>query len=311
MGLSDDWIYTQERKATYLKLPSGKYNFEVEVRNEFGNWIRANNQLGFNIDKPYWKKWWFILGGILVGLSIIGGVVYYYISNLKKEKTFVENQQILSEELNESRQKALSAQLNPHFVFNSLNSIQNFILTKRTELSSDYLSMFSKLMRFVFENSKNLYVPLNDEIEALKLYLELEQVRHNHRFSYRIDFGDIDTKKIFMPSLLVQPIIENAIWHGLLHKEEDDRLLEVNFTADHDHLYIDVKDNGVGRGKSKPRPKFIKKQKSSGVELTKQRLTLLSQSTGLTTSFNVVDLLDDQKQSKGTLVKISIPINLS
>ena len=156
---------------------------------------------------------------------------------------------------------ALNSQLNPHFVFNSLNSLQNFILTNRKELSSDYLSTFSRLMRFVFENSKNLYVPLSDEIEALKLYLELEQIRRNNLFDYTIDYDSEDSDDVYIPSLLVQPMIENAIWHGLLNKEDDNRLIRVGFRKDQDRLVIEVEDNGVGRGQSKPRPKLIRKQK--------------------------------------------------
>ena len=305
-GLSKEWVYTKERKANFLQLPSGDYLFELQAQNERGEWVSLKESPSFTIEKPYWETWWFRL--LIVG--IIGYIIYYYVSNLKREKSLLEDKQILSGELNESRQKALSAQLNPHFVFNSLNSIQNFILTRRTELSSDYLSMFSKLMRFVFENSRKLYVPLSDEVEALRLYLELEQVRHSHKFEYKINIDCIYPDKVYMPSLLVQPIIENAIWHGLLHKKEDDRVLEVNFTSDTEYLYIDVRDNGVGRGGSKPRPKFIKKQKSSGVELTQQRLSLLTQSSGLKTDFKIVDLFDNNGNQSGTLVRITIPINL-
>ncbi len=308
-GLNKNWVYTKERKAIFTGVVPGKYRFELEVQNEYGNWVALENSPQFTIDKPYWERIWFRL--FIIG--IIGYIVYYYVSNLRKEKRLLEDKQMLFDELNESRQKALSSQLNPHFVFNSLNSIQNFILTNRTELSSDYLSMFSKLMRFVFENSKKLYVPLSDEIEALKLYLELELVRHNNKFRYEIHIGNLKPSEIFLPSLLIQPIIENAIWHGLLHKLENDRLLEINFTYEGEHLCINIKDNGVGRQatSSKPQQKFIKKQRSSGVELTKQRLDLLCQSTGLETSFEIIDLFDENNNPNGTLVQILMPINLS
>ena len=310
-GLSDQWIYTKERKATFFNLSPNNYEFELEVQNSFGEWVKLEEKYTFNIDLPYWKKWWFIGSYILVIQIIIGGALYYYIGNLKKEKAFIEDKQLLSEELNESKQMALNSQLNPHFVFNSLNSLQNFILTNRKELSSDYLSTFSRLMRFVFENSKNLYVPLFDEIEALRLYLELEQIRRNHLFDYTIDYDPKNSHDVYIPSLLVQPMIENAIWHGLLHKEDNDRLIRVGFKKDKDSLIIEVEDNGVGRGQSKPRPKIIKKQKSSGVELTKQRLSLLSQSTGYPTNFEVKDLLDEDNNPLGTCVVISIPLNLN
>ena len=309
-GLSEEWIHTTERKATFLKVEPGKYTFELEAEDEFGNWVRLEDPIVLKIDQPVWLKWWFITGAICIILLVIGGILYYYISNLKKEKAFLENEKILSGELNESQQKALSSQLNPHFVFNSLNSIQNFILTNRKELSSEYLSTFSKLMRFVFENSKKLYVSLADEIEALRLYLDLEQVRHNNIFKYKIEAVKINPIEVFIPSLLVQPMIENAIWHGLLHKKENDRVLDVKFYSDESFLHIEICDNGVGRSASVARPKFIKKQQSSGVELTKQRLNLLSQSTGLETNFKIIDRLDDNNVPCGTCVKISIPLDL-
>lgn len=313
-GFSDEWVYTKERKASFLQLPSGDYQFELEVQDEQGSWFKLDYKPSFIINKPYWETWWFRL----ITLGLIGAFGYYHISNLKKERAYlkrenlyVENERLLSEELNESRQKALSAQLNPHFVFNSLNSIQNFILTRRTELSSDYLSTFSKLMRFVFENSKKLYVSLADEVEALKLYLELEEVRHNHKFTYElVSDKSLNLNTILVPSLLIQPIIENAIWHGLLHKNSNDRRLEIRFKMVEDFLHIEIEDNGVGRELSKPKVKFIKKQKSSGVELTKQRLDLLSQSTGLKTSFEIEDLYDDTGNPRGTKVKIVIPSQL-
>lgn len=310
IGHTSQWIYTKERKASFFNLPPAKYTFELQVKDRYGKWVPLKDKYHFRIDHPYWKKWWFIGSYILLALLIVVGILYYYISNLRKEKLLIEDKQILFDELNESRQMALNSQLNPHFVFNSLNSIQNFILTNRRDLSSDYLSMFSKLMRFVFENSKNLYVSLLDEIEALRLYLDLEQVRHNHKFTYKILYDQLEVNTERIPSLLVQPIIENAIWHGLMHKQTGDCMLLVSFTKDNLYLNILVEDNGVGRQFSKPRPKFIKKQKSSGVELTQQRLNLLSQSTGLKTKFEVVDLFDKENNPRGTKVIISIPLNL-
>jgi len=136
-------------------------------------------------------------------------------------------------------------------------------------------------------------------------------VRHNQAFKYKITAeSGMHLESLYMPSLLVQPIIENAIWHGLLHKQDNNRLLEICFTSGSEYLHIEVKDNGVGRGESKPRPKFIKKQKSSGVELTQQRLALLSQSTGLNTEFEIVDLFDVNDNPCGTVVRISIPNQL-
>lgn len=304
-GLSDEWVETNERNATFLQLPPGEFTFQLEAQNEYGNWVSLKNSPSFIINSPYWKTWWFIIGGMLFGLLLISSLFYYYISNLR-------TQQNLQNELNASRQKALNSQLNPHFVFNSLNSIQNFILKNQTELSSDYLSTFSRLMRYVFENSKQLYVPLSDEIKALGLYLELEQVRHGHKFDYDIDSGNLETKKYNIPALLVQPIVENAIWHGLLNKKDNDRKLILRFYISNDNLCIEVRDNGVGRMSTSnlKRTKVIDKQKSSGINLTKQRLFLLEGVSKSKTEFGVIDLKNENNNPCGTIVKLSIPSNL-
>ncbi|MGB0868945.1 MAG: histidine kinase [Flavobacteriales bacterium] len=304
-GLSDDWVETKERNATFLQLSPGEYKFHLEAQNEYGKWISLKTPSSIIIHSPFWKTWWFIIGLILLVFIIIFSLFYYYTSNLK-------TQQNLQNELNASRQKALNSQLNPHFVFNSLNSIQNFILKNQTELSSDYLSTFSRLMRYVFENSKQLYVSLADEIKALDLYLELEQVRHGHKFDYIIDSENLETKKYNIPALLVQPIVENAIWHGLLNKKDNDRKLILRFYISNDNLCIEVRDNGVGRmsTSNQKRPKVIDIQKSSGMDLTKQRLFLLEGVSKSKTEFEVIDLKNENNNPCGTIVKLSIPSNL-
>ncbi|MGB1293850.1 MAG: histidine kinase [Flavobacteriales bacterium] len=311
-GLSDQWVHSKERKATFLNLNPGKYSFYLQAQNESGSWDDLDHHFSFEIEKPFWTSWWFIIAVAFGIMLFIGVVLYYYIDNLRKERSFLKQEKLMSDKLNEIQQKALNSQLNPHFVFNSLNSIQNFILTKRTELSSDYLSMFSKLMRYVFENSKALYVSLADEIKALELYLKLERVRHNDKFDFEFSVKEIDLNKVNIPSLLIQPTVENAIWHGLLSADRKDKKLEIRIFMQNENLIIEVEDNGVGRNYKKgfEKVKVIKKQKSSGIELTQHRLKLLRESTGLETDFQIIDLFDENNTACGTLVRIQIPKKL-
>ncbi|MGB0868972.1 MAG: histidine kinase [Flavobacteriales bacterium] len=311
-GLSDQWVHSKERKATFLNLNPGKYSFYLQAQNESGSWDDLDYHFSFEIEKPFWTSWWFIIAVAFGIMLFIGVVLYYYLDNLRKERSFLKQEKLMSDKLNEIQQKALNSQLNPHFVFNSLNSIQNFILTKRTELSSDYLSMFSKLMRYVFENSKALYVSLADEIKALELYLKLERVRHNDKFDFEFSVKEIDLNKVNIPSLLIQPTVENAIWHGLLSTDRKDKKLEIRIFMQNENLIIEVEDNGVGRNYKKgfEKVKVIKKQKSSGIELTQHRLKLLRESTGLETDFQIIDLFDDNNTACGTLVRIQIPKSL-
>lgn len=308
-GLSEDWFYTKERKANFLNLEGKDYLFELQVKNDFGKWQSNSKMISFKILTPYWKSWWFITLLSLMVIFVLGGVIYYYIRNIKNEKRLSDEKQILSEELNITRQKTLNAQLNPHFIFNSLNSIQNFILTNKPQLSSEYLSMFSKLMRYVFENSKQLYISIEDEIEAITLYLELEKLRHNYVFQYEIinELGESGNYSI--PSLLVQPILENAIWHGLLSKKHGDKKIYLSFSETTTCISIIVEDNGVGRAiqQKKMQKTVIRKQKSSGINLTRERLNMLEYSSKLKTRFEIEDLVDENKQPSGTRVTIFIP----
>jgi len=308
-GLSEDWFYTKERKANFLNLEGKHYVFELQVKNDFGKWQSNSKLISFIIATPYWKSWWFITLLSLIVIFVSGSIVFIYIRNLKNEKKLSDEKQILSEELNITRQKTLNAQLNPHFIFNSLNSIQNFILTNKPQLSSEYLSMFSKLMRYVFENSKQLYISIEDEIEAITLYLELEKLRHNYVFQYEIinELGESGNYSI--PSLLVQPIIENAIWHGLLSKKDGDKKINLSFSETATCITIIVEDNGVGRAiqQKKMQKTVIRKQKSSGIDLTRERLNMLEYTSKLKTRFDIEDLVDENNEAIGTRVTISIP----
>ena len=218
---------------------------------------------------------------------------------LEAEKTKSE----LQHQASELEMQALRAQMNPHFIFNCLSSINRFILKTDTEAASNYLTKFSRLLRMVLNNSKKAFISLEDELEMLCLYLDMEKLRFKNSFDYRITFiNSIDTGNVFVPPLLLQPFAENAIWHGLMHREGQG-LLEIELSMDNKILTCAITDNGVGRNKaSEIKSKSIEKQKSMGLQITKERLALHNKNHDAQTFFNIEDLTDNEGKSAGTRV---------
>lgn len=204
--------------------------------------------------------------------------------------------------------KALRAQMNPHFIFNCLNSINRYILVNDRMAASGYLTTFAMLIRMVLENSEHSLITLADELEMLKLYLELERLRFKNAFNFSIAFiNTLDTSTILVPPLLLQPFTENAIWHGLMHKDGPGSI-DIAFRLEETILYCMITDDGVGRqqaGKMKSKP--AENRKSMGMQLTAERLALLGSPDQTDTFFDIEDLFDEQGQPTGTKVLLKIP----
>jgi LytS/YehU family sensor histidine kinase len=196
--------------------------------------------------------------------------------------------------------------MNPHFIFNCLSSINHFILKNESEAASDYLTKFSRLIRTVLNNSKEKLINLEDELEMLRLYLDLERLRFKNSFDYNISFyNHFDISSIFIPPLLLQPFAENAIWHGLMNKEARGNL-EIAFELEKNMLNCYITDNGVGRKKAESlKSKSAEKQKSMGIQITTDRLALFNKETEQAI-FSIEDLVDAEGQAAGTRVTLKI-----
>lgn len=216
---------------------------------------------------------------------------------------------LFRQQASELEMQALRAQMNPHFIFNCLNAINHFVLKNDTQAASDYLTKFSRLIRQVLQNSLKKSISLADEISTLKLYIELEQVRFKNHFEYTITVDeDIDTDSILIPPLLLQPFVENAIWHGLMPKKEQG-LLTIGVSLENNLLSCKVVDNGVGRQASpKPLSADTTKKKSLGMQITANRLKMLDDTLDDEVMMRVVDLKDEQNHNSGTKVVINIPV---
>jgi putative methionine-R-sulfoxide reductase with GAF domain/streptogramin lyase len=220
------------------------------------------------------------------------------------ESMLVETKQKMAE----AEMQALRAQMNPHFIFNCLNSINRYIVKSDQATASLYLTRFAKLIRLILDNSNSKNILLSNEIEALRLYIEMESLRFDHKFTYNITISDeVNPDSIEVPPLIIQPYIENAIWHGLLHKPGGGNLSVHIGLATPNMLECIIEDNGVGREKAgELKSKSVTKKKSLGMELTENRLLLLNQYAAVRSSVEIIDLRNDV-EATGTKVILKIP----
>ncbi|MBX7052870.1 MAG: histidine kinase [Flavobacteriales bacterium] len=217
--------------------------------------------------------------------------------------------------LSESQLVSLRAQMNPHFVFNCLNSIQQCIVMRNYSEAGIYLNKFSRLFRMVLNNSSRSLISLEEEISVLTLYIELEHMRFQERFNYTIDFShDMDVEEIMIPSMLLQPFVENALWHGLMHKEGD-RELHIRFYMRDEEVFIcEIEDNGIGRERAreiKLQKTETKSNESKGIKISVDRLNLIGIQQGKQADVTFIDKHDEQGQATGTLVRFVISAYLS
>jgi sensor histidine kinase YesM len=252
---------------------------------------------------------WVFAAGLLIAL--LAALFIYRSLTLKRKNEHLENQKAQSDlklKASELEMQALRAQMNPHFIFNCLSSINHFILKNETDSASDYLTKFSRLIRIVLINSKNKLITLDDELEMLRLYLDMERLRFKNSFSYNINFiNSIDSDNIYIPPLLLQPFAENAIWHGLMNKESEGHL-EINLRTENTFLICHIIDDGIGRKAAAELRKSDEKKKSLGLKITRERFDLLNETNEDKTFFEFEDLFDKNGIAAGTKVMLKIRV---
>ena len=302
-GVDKNWVSAGYMHSTkYNNLAPGTYTFKVRAIDFSGKRSANEASSTFRILAPWWQTWWF---RILAAVVVIALVLYFF----RRRIQVVKNKALVRQQMAELKGQALRAQMNPHFIFNSLNAIQELIVTEDYTASYKYLSKFSKLLRMVLNMSEKNLVSLSSEIEMCRLYLELESLRFKNSFQYTVEADErIDADSTLFPSLLVQPFIENAIWHGLLQKEGEKRL-SINFEEDNGRLVCLVRDNGIGR----ERAIAIKAQKigfrhtdSRGIALAQQRIENL-QAEGIHHAF--LEITDGKEGGTVVRIVISYPEN--
>jgi LytS/YehU family sensor histidine kinase len=241
------------------------------------------------------------------------GVWYFFYTRLNKikEKSRIEKEKLeMEKNIIELEQEASRLQMNPHFIFNALNSIQGFISTNDAFQAKRYLAKFARLMRLILENAREKFIPLRNEIEMLENYLDLERLSKNDKFEYKITVDSaIDPEMIEIPPMMIQPFVENAIIHGIKNKENQGNIT-IDFTIQGSTLICEVTDNGIGRKKAAEiKAKTNTNHKSTGMLVTQKRLEQLQDLAGMPAGFEITDLKDQQNNPAGTRVIISIPVD--
>jgi LytS/YehU family sensor histidine kinase len=204
--------------------------------------------------------------------------------------------------------RALRAQMNPHFIFNCLNSINRYIVKADPETASLYLTKFSRLIRIILENSKASRVLLENELQAISLYMDMELIRFDHKFTYEITVdSSVNPAELELPPMILQPYIENAIWHGLLHQNIFGKIT-ILIAKEKEFLRCVIEDNGIGRVRSRSLKVKSKSKKSLGMQITSERLSLLTENNSSRSSVEIVDLYTKGGDAAGTRVIIKIPV---
>jgi streptogramin lyase len=301
-GLHTEWIdLGARRECSFSELPFGTYTLHVRGTNTDGSWSDRPLRLTLIVVPPWYRTWW--CSSLLIALVFVTAG-----AGVRRRFTVLRKRNHTERKLLEAELQALRLQINPHFFFNSLNAIQSFVMGNEDELANEYISKFAHLMRMVLESARARTVPLEMEMQMLRLYLDLERIRFDSRFEYRIDVAaDIDTT-VRIPSMLLQPYAENAVRHGLQHRESGGLLL-VSVTQRDDVLFCSIEDNGIGRKRAADIRRGQPTQNSSlGTSITAERIGVLNSLRTRDLIVRILDLHDAQQMAAGTRVEITIPI---
>jgi len=295
-----------EKEINKEKLKEEKSSEEQKLKYEKSIAAEKSKQEKLNADKQRTNN--VLLMGLLLVIITCGFLVLYLRQRQLKKRAIEKAETV--RKIAELEMQSLRSQLNPHFMFNSLNSLQRLILMEENDKSQSYLSRFAKMLRMLLENADKPFISLQKEIDFLQLYLGLEKLRiPDLQYSISTD-PSLNTEKTFIPNMILQPYVENAIWHGLSHKEID-KQMQIRICRENGNVNCEIEDNGVGRKKAEElKSLFRKEHKSKGMELLSKRFKLLNEQYGSNIQSSISDLQKDN-EANGTLVIIKIPITIS
>lgn len=298
LGSEDEnWKTTHQINLIYSSLESGNYRFEVEAINPSGVSSLRPAVLEFTINTPFWRASWFLIlvGGIIAFILLLAN--WQNIRRIKKRTRLLQ-------ELNEYKHKALRAQMNPHFIYNSLNTVQSFILKNDSTQSMSYLAKFSRLMRMTFKNAGNNIVSLGEDLNALQLYTDLEMMRYPNRMEVIYHLNVPDVNKVLIPPLLIQPFVENAILHGVLPKESKGTIF-ISIGVMNENLHVEVKDDGVGMDVSAA---IQARKKWNQVHGNQEGMSIDKNESGISVTKSRIRLFNFQNKNKNMDVKFNKPM---
>jgi hypothetical protein len=306
-GYDKDWqMAGSERNGQYTGVPGGSYALRLRARSAGGDWVTAADSIRIVVGRAWWETWAFRILIILLLLGAIGGIYFNRVRSIRRAARLRTDYEI---RLNELEMSALRTQMNPHFIFNCLNTINSYINSNQKAQANHYITRFARLIRLILENSRQRRIPLSKELEALRLYLELEALRFEARFDYDIRVDDaLDEDNVEVPPLLLQPFVENAILHGILPGTGNGSII-ISIRQHSGLLEYLVEDNGIGRAAAaKLSADSALKKESHGMAITGKRIELFNREHGLSNAVVQVEDLMDKGNAAGT--RVTIPLAL-
>jgi ligand-binding sensor domain-containing protein len=295
------WTQVDNGRLSFNNLPPGEYELSVRGGNKVSGNFTAEDRLIFVVRPYWWQSWWFKTLVALALMVTIAVLVWLRIRHIRREAAF--RQKMADTEL-----RALRAQMNPHFIFNSLNSIENFMMKNEKWLASDYLNKFARLFRMILHSSRNELVPFPKDMEALQLYVDLELLRFNNKFEYRTKIDPLLAEGDFrVPSLLIQPYVENAIVHGIGLSKKKGLYVQLTAFLQGDCIHYIIRDNGIGRRQAEEVNQVNRpNHRSVGLSITADRINIFSHQQRSEGSVTITDLWEEDGSPAGTRVEVII-----
>ncbi len=308
-GRFEEWLPpSQQQQLALTDLPPGDYTFAVRAVTVDGTFAGPALELPIQVVPPFWQTAWFKILTSLFLLFVIWQLFAWRVRRIKARARVEQERLQMEKQMLELEQKALSLQMNPHFIFNALNSVQAQISQQNAKTARYQLAKFSRLMRRILENSRSQHISLEEEIALLEDYLSLERFSHNESFDYRIELEDeLPVASLQIPPMMIQPFVENAIVHGFSGKAVKGRIV-IKFSRQAGKLLCCIQDNGIGRvAAAKRKSQQQQRHKSAALQVTRERLDLLM-GTGEKPSLEMVDLSDEEGRASGTQVWLRLPM---
>jgi hypothetical protein len=306
LGIDDRWATTDQTFLHYPSLPPGRYELQVLAIDPSGA-ISGTLRLPFAIDKPWWELTWVRIGLVLLIAGLVWLIFSYRVRTIRRKEA---EKTATAARMAELEQMALRSRMNPHFIFNSLNSIQLFVMEKDIRGANEYITHFSRLIRQTLDISARSQLTLQEEIDYLSTYLELEKRRFEEAFDYDIFVAaDVDKRMQMLPTMILQPYVENAILHGIAHRQDKQGKIMVLFRSDGHFLICMIEDNGVGRERAAQYKRQVPGQyPSRGMELTARRIDILNSTMKEPISAEIEDITAVGGLGEGTRVIVRFPL---
>lgn len=309
-GSDTSWIITRSDVVEFPSLPYGSFKIILSASKSGGPWSKQA-ALVVNVRVPIWRKTSTLITVFLLSIVLLQVVTSHFLKQreqIKQKKVHERNQRLeLQNKMVELRQQAFASMMNPHFIFNCLNSIQYFINRNDNNNANQYLADFAKLIRSTLEDSAKGFIDLESELEKINLYIDLERIRFGDRLKFEVELeSSLDARNILIPTMILQPFIENSIWHGIQPANIEGIICLKVHTVSEQYIQLLITDNGVGVSQQERSPIEKEQRKRIGLALTRERLKSLSELTGRKFGYRIFD--NKSSESSGTTVEITLPV---